>query len=967
MLTSPEPSIAKLFVEAPVATHRANASTGISPDALLGIVRQVAAELHPTRALPAASLDARLDRDYGYDSLGRVELFVRIEREFGVSLSESIMASAETPRDLLRAIDAASPASRGPQTQRAEQLDRESATPESANTLVEVLEWHVTRHPERPHIVLQDEDGSEQTVTYAMLDAASRAVATGLLERGLQPGASVAIMLPTSVDYFSSFLGVLIAGGVPVPIYPPARASQIEDHLRRHAGILSNALVETLITVQQAKPIAMLMKPQVATLKHVVTPVELAHAGPLAAFHRASPQEIALLQYTSGSTGNPKGVIVTHANLLANLRAMARALRVTPNDVFVSWLPLYHDMGLIGAWLGSLTYGFKYPVMSPLSFLARPDRWLWTIHRHRGTLSGGPNFCYELCLRRADDAQLEGLDLSSWRVAFNGAEPVSPETIAAFTKRFARYGFKPEAMSPVYGLAEATLGVAFSPPGRGPRLDHVERAAFSRSGRAVAVPPETHPEALTFVACGHPLLGHQIRVVDGSDRELGERQEGHVQFSGPSCTSGYYRNPEQTRQLLHGEWLDTGDYGYIAEGELYITGRVKDLIIRAGRNVYPYELEEAVGDLEGIRKGCVAVFGSRDERSGTERIIVLAETRVTDPAQRERLSARINELATELIDMPVDEVVLAPPQSVLKTSSGKIRRAASRELYERGGRAGTRAVWWQIVRLAWSATLPQARRSLRNISDLAYGAYVMLLLGTLGPLTWLACATLPRVGWCWTLSRRMARLFLTLAGMPLAVRGLEHIPRDRAVVLTPNHASYLDGLLLAAALDRPARFVAKRELLDHWVPRIFLRRIGAAFVERFDVQHGIDDAGRLAEIVRAGQSLIVFPEGTFRRMPGLLPFRMGAFVIAAQADAPILPVTLRGARSALREGHWLFRRTLLSATFSAPISPTGASWDAAIELRDRARGEILRLCGEPDLGEEAILPPKQGAPGEKPN
>lgn len=946
-------------MESPVATQRASA------DALLETVRQVAVELHPTRAVPAASLDLRLDRDYGYDSLGRVELFVRIEREFGVTLSENVMASAETPRDLLRAIDAAHPASRVLRAERAEQLARESETPDGASTLVEVFEWHATRHPDRPHIVLQDEDGNEQTVTYGMLDAASRTVASALLERGLRPGTSVAIMLPTSTDYFSCFLGVLIAGGIPVPIYPPARASQIEDHLRRHAGILSNALVETLITVQQAKPIGLLMKPQVATLKAVVTPAELARAGTLAAFHRASPQEIALLQYTSGSTGNPKGVIVTHANLLANLRAMARALRVTPDDVFVSWLPLYHDMGLIGAWMGSLTFGLKYPVMSPLAFLARPERWLWAIHRHRGTLSGGPNFCYELCLRRVDDAQLDGLDLSSWRVAFNGAEPVSPETMTAFAKRFARYGFRPEAMSPVYGLAEATLGVAFSPPGRGFKLDRIDRAAFSGSGRAVAV-AETHPDALSFVACGQPLLGHQVRVVDGSDRELGERQEGHVQLLGPSCTSGYHRNPEHTRQLLHGEWLDTGDYGYIAEGELYITGRVKDVIIRAGRNVYPYELEEAVGNLEGIRKGCVAVFGSHDERTGTERIVVLAETRVTDSAERERLSARINELATQLIDMPVDEVVLAPPQSVLKTSSGKIRRAASREFYEHGGRPVTRAVWWQIARLAWSAALPQARRSLRSAADLAYGVYVLLLLGIVGPLTWLACLPLPRVEWCWNLTRRMARLFFALAGMRVTVRGLEHVPRDRPFVLTPNHASYLDGLLLVVALDAPVRFVAKRELLDQWVPRIFLKRIGAAFVERFDTQHGIDDAGRLAEFVRANHPLIIFPEGTFRRMPGLLPFRMGAFVIAAQAGAPVVPATLRGARSALRAGHWLFRRTMLSVTFSPPIAPSGVDWNAAIQLRDLTRAEILRLCGEPDLGEEAVLPPRPRTSGADP-
>jgi len=945
-------------VETSVARQDEIGAGRASAETLIEIVQQVATELHPARPLPTASLDARLDRDYGYDSLGRVELFLRIERQLGVSLSESVMASAETARDLLRAIDAASPAARRQRPERAQALARETEIPESASTLLEVLDWHVSRHPERQHVVLQDEAGAEQTLTYAMLDEATRSVAAGLMDRGLQPGASVAIMLPTCLEYFSTFMGVLMAGGVPVPIYPPARPSQIEDHLRRHAGILANARVEILVTVQQAKTIALLMKSQVASLKHVVTPAELLRTGPAAAPYRPAAQDIALLQYTSGSTGSPKGVIVTHANVLTNLRAMARAVRATPNDVFVSWLPLYHDMGLIGAWLGSLTFGFKLPVMSPLAFLARPDRWLWAIHRHRGTLSGGPNFCYELCLRRADDSQLEGLDLSSWRAAFNGAEPVSPETMDAFTRRFARYGFKPEAMTPVYGLAESTLGVAFTPIGRGPKLDRVERATFSRTGRATPV-SATHADALTFVSCGHPFAGHQVRIVDNNDLELGERQEGRVQFTGPSSTSGYHRNPEQTKTLLHGSWLETGDYGYIADGELYISGREKDVIIRAGRNIYPYELEEAVGNLEGIRKGCVAVFGSRDERSGTERIVVLAETRVTDPGERGRLTTRINELAASVIDMPVDDVVLAPPQSVLKTSSGKLRRAASRELYERGGKSGTRAVWLQILRLSWSSILPQARRSLRAAADLLYSIYVMLLTGVMGVLTWTACVVLPRVDWCWTATRHMARLFLRLAGMRLTVRGLEQVPREGAVVLTPNHASYLDGLVLVAALDRPARFIAKRELLGQWIPRIFLQRLGAVFAERFDVQRGIEDAGTFAESLRKGDALIVFPEGTFRRMPGLLPFRMGAFVIAAQTGAPLVPVVLRGTRSALRDGQWLFRRSVISVTVCAPIVPRGADWNAATGLRDRARAEILRLSGEPDLIEERVLPEKK--------
>ena len=582
--------------------------------------------------------------------------------------------------------------------------------------------------------------------------------------------------------------------------------------------------------------------------------------------------------------------------------------------MFVSWLPLYHDMGLIGAWMGSLVYGFKYPVMSPLTFLSRPERWLRTIHRHGGTLSGGPNFCYELCLRRIEDADIEGLDLSTWRFAFNGAEPVSPETMEAFTQRFARYGFGAEAMAPVYGLAEATLGVSFPPPLRGPVLDRVDKDAFMNGGRAVPVPPE-HANALVHVACGVPIPGHQVRIVDGSGRELPERAEGHVQFSGPSVTSGYHRNPEATRDLLHGEWMDTDDYGYVAAGDVYITGRIKDTIIRAGRNIHPYDLEDAVGNLEGIRKGCVAVFGSRDERAATEKIVVMAETREAG-SRTARGAARPASTTSPWpsIGMPADDIVLAAPGTVLKTSSGKIRRAASRELYERGGKVERRAVWLQVVRLAGAALLPQARRTLR-----AARRQGLRRLGALparrdgrAHLDRLRAPAAPGPGLA---VRRHAWRGLSSASpacrSPCA--GSRTCPGDRACVLAVNHASYLDGVVVVAALPEPKSFVAKRELLDHWVPRIFLKSIGTVFVDRLDAQRGVEDTGRFADAARGGQSLIVFPEGTFLRMPGLLPFRMGAFVIAAQSGVPVVPVTLRGTRSALRDGQWLFRRASLSA------------------------------------------------------
>jgi 1-acyl-sn-glycerol-3-phosphate acyltransferase len=298
---------------------------------------------------------------------------------------------------------------------------------------------------------------------------------------------------------------------------------------------------------------------------------------------------------------------------------------------------------------------------------------------------------------------------------------------------------------------------------------------------------------------------------------------------------------------------------------------------------------------------------------------------------------------------------------VLKTSSGKIRRAASRELYERGGGTARRAVWLQVARLACSALLPQARRSLRALFDRAYGAYALLLLGTLGSVVWTASALLRRPQLAWRFSRRVARAFLWLIGMPPAVRGLENVPAGRTCMLVANHSSYLDGVLTVAALPHAYSFVAKSELLGHWVPRIFLKGIGAVFVDRLDAQRGVEDTARFAEAMRAGRSLIVFPEGTVRRMPGLLPFRMGAFVIAAQAGVPVVPVTIRGTRSALRDGQWLFHRARLSVTFSPPIEPQGSDWSAAIRLRDSARAEILRLCGEPDLGEEPVQLPGRDA------
>ena len=927
--------------------------TEATPDALLAVVDQLVRDTRHGREVHTA-LDSSLERDLGLDSLARVELVLRVERTFSVSLPERALYAAETPRDLLRLIHGSQGVRRAePEKSIRSLVQTDSGDLCAAQTLLDALDWHVARHPDRLQVHLYAEAGEEE-LSYAAIRRGAAACASRLAAHGLQPGQTVAIMLPTGRDYLFSFFGVLMAGGIPVPLYPPARPAQIEDHLRRHVGILDNCRAAVLITIPEAKTVALLLRSQVASLNQVLMPNDL--AGGDAAFTPlpANPGDIAFLQYTSGSTGNPKGVVLTHANLVTNIRGMGEAVQASANDVFVSWLPLYHDMGLIGAWFAALYLGFPTVLMSPLAFLSRPSRWLWAIHRHRGTLSGGPNFCYELCLKRIDDAELEGLDLSCWRYAFNGAEPVSPDTLAAFEQRFAPYGLPATALTPVYGLAEASVGLAFPAPGTRYQIDRIERSAFQNQG--VARPTEAgDANALEVPCCGRVITEHYLRVVDAAGVELADRQEGRLQFKGPSATSGYFRNSDETRKLFAGAWLDTGDLAYLADGALHLSGRAKDIIIRGGRNLYPYELEQAVGALPGIRKGCVAVFGSIDPATGTERVVVLAETRESGADAQDALRRSINERAVDLIGLPVDDIVLAPPHTVLKTSSGKIRRAASREYYESGGSGARPApVWLQLARLGRASLLPELRRRLRALSGLAYSVWVAFCFMVLA-LPALAAALLLRdPAWGWRFNRVLANGFLRLCRLALLVQGSEHIPASGPFVMAVNHASYLDGLLLLAALpERGYSFAAKRELSQSLVPRLFLRSIGTDFVERADIKQGVEDASRLAAATRAGRTPVFFVEGTFTRSAGLRPFRMGAFVVAAQAGVPVLPVTIRGARSVLRDGSWFARRGALVITIAAPLAPQGSDWNAAVALRDAARAEILRHCGEPDLAPRA--------------
>jgi 1-acyl-sn-glycerol-3-phosphate acyltransferase len=742
-------------------------------------------------------------------------------------------------------------------------------------------------------------------------------------------------------------MGTVMAGGVAVPLYPPARLSELEEHLRRQAGILGNSAAAVLIAFPEVLGIARLLRAQVPSLRLVTTVGDLEGTGASGALPTASAGDIAMLQYTSGSTGDPKGVILTHRHLLANIAAMGAAADAGPSDVFVSWLPLYHDMGLIGAWLAGLYWGFQLVLMSPLAFLARPARWLRAISEHQGTLSGAPNFAYELCVRRVTGPELQGADLSSWRLAFNGSEAVSPATLRRFGERFGPFGLRPEVLAPAYGLAEAGVAVTFPPLGRGPAIDVIDRAALARARRA-APAAAIGAGALEVVSCGRPLPGYQIRVLDSSGRPLPERHEGRIEFTGPSVTPGYYRNEAATRELRHGIWADTGDLGYLAGGELYLTGRAKDVIIRGGRNLHPQELEEAVGRLDGVEHAGVAVFGCPDPVRGTEHLIVVAETPLQDPQARAELRRAITALSVSLIGGPPNEVVLAAPGTVPKTSSGKIRRAAARDRYQAGtlGRP-RRGIRWQVARFTVSGVRPWLRRAARSGGALAYAGYAWTATALVAIPAWLLVIILPEPRARWAAVRAAGRLLRRLLVIPLTVTG--HTPTAQPFVAVANHASFADGLILILCLPEPVCFAAAGRFATNWLTGPFLRRIGCQFVHRAEPAQAATETRRLAGVLHSGRSLAIWPEGALDPAPGLRPFHLGAFDAAVSAAAPVVPVGIRGSHQALRPGTRFPRRYAIHVAIGEPINPAGHGWPAVLALRDQARTAVLALSAEPDL------------------
>lgn len=550
-------------------------------------------------------------------------------------------------------------------------------------TLLDQARWLYQERPNHTALVLVEREGDRSATYRTFFEQAAR-YAYALEAVGVQPGDLVVLVLQHGEDVLYSFWGAMLLGAVP-SIFPFLTEKLDPDrYFESVRTLVERSEVRVVITYTELEPALQEHLAGVETLAAILNVEQLQPAGDAAAYLARNPaqaDDTAFLQHSSGSTGLQKGVMLSHRAVLNQIASYSASIRLTPDDVVVSWLPLYHDMGLIAGFIMPITQGIPLVLMSPFHWVRDPKILLQAIHRYRGTLCWLPNFAYNFMATRIRDSDLQGLDLSCWRAVINCSEPVYAESHRIFLERFRPYGLRPEALTVCYAMAENTFAVTQAGIDHPVRIDVIARDALMEQRRAI--PAVDGTAAITMVSCGRPIPGCEVRVVDERRQPLPERHVGEVALRSDSMLSGYYRRPDATAEALADGWYFTGDMGYLADSELYITGRKKDLIIVGGKNIYPQDIENLLNDIPGVHPGRSVAFGIPNEQLGTEDIVVIAEADTEDEAERAAIAREIRARVVQSTDVVVRYVHLVDRKWLIKTSSGKIARRANREKFLR--------------------------------------------------------------------------------------------------------------------------------------------------------------------------------------------------------------------------------------------------------------------------------------------
>jgi fatty-acyl-CoA synthase len=529
--------------------------------------------------------------------------------------------------------------------------------------------------------VFQDLEGKETSYSFVDLERETAKRAAGLQQHGLTKGDRLGLIVIEPEDFVLTFLAAIRVGIVPVPLYPPMSFGNLDAYADRTARVLQSAGAKLLAASSRLQNVLWGLCEKVPTLQRLVCVETLRSEDQAPVYPEVEPDDLAFLQYTSGSTADPKGVMVTHRSLVANAKGIIlEGLQLEPErgDKGVSWLPLYHDMGLIGFVIAPICYGVPIVFIPTMRFIKRPNVWLDTMHRHRATASFAPNFAYALVTRRVRESDMRGWDLSCVKVLGCGAEPIQPETMRQFTDLFsAKCALPRTSIMPAYGMAEATLAISLKPAPEQFRTVVLDAELFSETGK-VCPPREGKPSA-EHVACGVPFEGHEVAVLDDQGRPLPDGTEGELCHRGPSVTPGYFGNPEATAQSWRHGWLHTGDLGFVLDRQVYITGRIKDLIIVNGRNIHPQAVEWVSAEVDGVRKGNVVAFSVPGDLG--EELVVVVETKTTEP---DALKDEVRKSVQRELSLSTREVVCLQPGMLPKTSSGKLQRRKTREMYMKG-------------------------------------------------------------------------------------------------------------------------------------------------------------------------------------------------------------------------------------------------------------------------------------------